>query len=66
MSHTTRKYSYDGMCEELALYFLHPRHAKSVPGASVKDLAQDIQDAVENFFAAHSSDDLSVAQSEGK
>lgn len=42
-----RKYSYDTHSEELAGYFL----AETVcTEADLKDLAQDIQDAVESWF----------------
>lgn len=47
-----RQYSYDSACEELAEHFLTGSPQARLPEAK-EELAQDIQDAVESWFADH-------------
>ncbi len=46
------KYSFDSKCYELAEHFLHSDATESVK----KELAQAVQDAVENFFGGYGPD----------
>src|SRR5882757_6291691 len=41
---------YDGKCEELAKYFLEGSNSQQPIDVAAKDLAETIQDAVENWF----------------
>ena len=43
-----KKYSYDEKCDELARYFMSD--GEDVPEEAIADLAQSIQDAIENWF----------------
>lgn len=49
-----RRLNYDDRCEDLARYFLP---SSGWTEEEVKDLAQDIQDAVESWIDAHASKD---------
>ncbi len=48
---TPRKLSYDSECEKLARHFLTDK--PDATDADAADLAQDIQDAIEDWFFAN-------------